>query len=252
MLYRAYVDEAGDRGFSAAACRYFVVSTAIVADSDDALLRSELAGLRGSLRRHPEHTLHFVKFSHSERLKAAQDIARSSLAAIASVVVHKELIARLGAADETSCIARPDAMYLWALGLLLERISSCVSENGGDEAIVTFSRLKGFRPWKLHDYRKALDASDGIDSRWHVFDGHPFRIEGPKTVELLQIADITASALFRAIEPDPYGNTEARYLAELSPKLYRRDGANVTECGLKTFPADVSRPGGPLAFLRDF
>ena len=144
-------------------------------------------------------------------------------------------------------------MYLWALGLLLERISSCVSENGGDEAIVTFvgSRVSG--AWKLHDYRKALEASDGIDSRWHVFDGHPFRIEGPKTVELLQIADITASALFRAIEPDPYGNTEVRYLAELSPKLYRRDGGQ-TSRNVASRPSrpNVSRPGGPLAFLRDF
>lgn len=62
MLYRVYVDEAGDRGISAASGCHFVVSAIIVPDSTDAKLREELAGLRKSLKRHPGHALHFVKF----------------------------------------------------------------------------------------------------------------------------------------------------------------------------------------------
>lgn len=88
--------------------------------------------------------------------------------------------------------------------------------------------------------------------RWSVFDGHPFRIDAPRAVELLQVADTTASALFRCIEPDRYGNTEPRYLEELAPKLYRRGSAEVTSYGLKAFPREVAEPGGPLAFLCDF
>lgn len=252
MLYRVYVDEAGDRGISAESDRHFVVSAIIVPDSGDAQLRSDLAELRASLGRHPGHVLHFVKFNHSQRLKAAQDVARFSFAAITNVIVHKDLIGQPHPAGETSYIARPDPMYLWALRLLLERISWYVDDNDGDEAIITFSRLKGFKPQKLHDYRTALETSDGVDIRWHILDGHPFRIDSPKVVELLQVADITASALFRAIEPDAYGNTEPRYLDELRPKLYRRGRASVTSYGLKTFPAAVSERGGPLAFLRDF
>jgi hypothetical protein len=37
MLYRVYVDEAGDRGISVASNRHFVVSAVIVADTSDAL-----------------------------------------------------------------------------------------------------------------------------------------------------------------------------------------------------------------------
>lgn len=143
-------------------------------------------------------------------------------------------------------------MYLWALRLLLERISQYVQDNDGDQAIVTFSHLKGFKPQKLHDYREALEASDRADIRWQVFNGHRFRINSPEAIELLQVADITASALFKAIEPDAFGNTEPRYLDELRPKLYRRGRANITSYGLKTFPTEVSERGGPLAFLRDF
>jgi Protein of unknown function (DUF3800) len=252
VLYRVYVDEAGDRGISLNSDRHFVVSAIIVPDRHDALLRAELAALRAALGRHPGHTLHFQKFSHSQRLKAVQDIADFSFATIANVIVHKDLIGQPFPAGNMAYISRPDPMYLWALRLLLERISWFVDDNGGTEAIVTFAHLKGFPAKKLHRYRDSLETSDGVDIRWQIFEGHPFRMDSPKTTELLQVADTTASALFRAIEPDRYGNTETRYLAELSPRLYRRGNASVTSYGLKTFPSDVSEAGGPLAFLRDF
>jgi hypothetical protein len=251
LLYRVYVDEAGDRGISKHSDRHFVVSAIIVPDASDAQLRTELAELRVALGRHPDHVLHFVKFSHSRRLKAVQDIASFSFAAIVNVIVHKDLIGQPLPAGDLAYISRPDPMYLWALRLLLERISWFVDDNGGTGAIVTFAHLKGFKARKLHEYRRALETSDGVDIRWKVFDEHPFRIDSPREVELLQIADTSASALFRAIEPDRYNNTEPRYLEELSPKIYRRGQGNITSYGLKVFPSDVSEVGGPLAFLRD-
>lgn len=251
MLYRVYVDEAGDRGVSAASDRHFVVSAVIIDDAFDAKVRTRLAALRDVLRRHPGHVLHFVKFSHSQRLKAAQDIASFPIAAIVNVVIHKDLIGQPMPAGETAYIPHPDPMYLWALRLLLERISWFATDNGGTDAIVTFGHLKGFRAKKLHDYRKALETSDGIAIRWDLFEGHPFRIDNPESVELLQVADTTASALFRAVEPDAYGNTERRYLEELAPKLYRPPGrGNITSYGLTVFPSRVCREGGPLDFLR--
>lgn len=252
MLYRVYVDEAGDRGVSPTSDRHFVVSAVIVPDAADRIVRSELAELRQSLCRHPAHVLHFVKFNHSERLKAVQDVANFSFATIANVVVRKDRIHRPHRRTDSAHISRPDPMYLWALRLLLKRISWYIQDVGGDGAVVTFSHLKGFKSQKLHDYRLALESSAGIDIHWPVFDGHRFRIKGAKSIELLQIADITASALFKAVEPDVFGNTETRYLNELRPKLYRRAGASITSFGLKTFPAETSNPGEPLAFLRDF
>ena len=250
MIYRVYVDEAGDRAISNGSSRHFVVSAVIVKDEDDAEMRTRLAHLRAALSRHPGHVLHFQKFSHSQRLKAVQDIAAAPLATVANVIVHKDLIGQPLPAGDMAYISRPDPMYLWALRLLLERVSWFVDDEGGRGAIVTFAHLKGFRAQKLHDYRRLLETSDGVDIRWSVFRGHPFRIDSPKGVELLQVADTAASALFRAIEPDRYGNTEPRYLEELAPKLYRRHKADITSYGLKTFPRRVSEAGGALEFLR--
>lgn len=251
MLYRVYVDEAGDRGISDSSGCHFVVSGVVVADPDEAQLRSGLRRLRADLGRRPDDVLHFVKFSHSQRLKAVQDIAASPLATIVSVIVHKDLIGQPFPSGNMAHISRPDPMYLWALRLLLERISWFVDDAAGDnEAIVTFAHLKGFKARKLHDYRKALEGNGDTGVRWQVFADHPFRVESPKSVELLQIADTTASALFRAIEPDAYGNTEMRYLNELRPKIYRRAEADFTSYGLKVFPSSVAEEAGPLAFLR--
>ncbi len=127
-----------------------------------------------------------------------------------------------------------------------------MDDNGGEGAIVTFAHLKGFKAQKLHDYRAALEATGEVDIRWHVFGRHPFRVDSPSAVELLQLADTSASALFRAVEPDAFGNTEPRYLEELRTKLYRREPGQVTSYGLKVFPVSVVQEGGSLAFLRDF
>ncbi len=190
MLYRVYVDEAGDRGISKSSGCHFVVSGVVVADPAEAELRDELRQLRADLGRRPEDVLHFVKFSHSQRLKAVQDIAASSLATVINLIVHKDLIGQPFPSGSMARISRPDPMYLWALRLLLERISWFVDDAGdANEAIVTFAHLKGFKAQKLHDYRAALEGNGDTGVRWPVFAGHPFRVETPKSVELLQVAD---------------------------------------------------------------
>ena len=252
MLYRVYVDEAGDRGMSPTSSTHFVVSAVIVADSSDATVRQELAVTRTALGRGPGHVLHFQKLTHSQRLKAAQDLAGFSIAAVTNVVIHKNLLGQPMPAGNVSFISRPDPMYLWALRLLLERVSWYCDEHGSGEAIVTFAHVRHFKAQKLHDYRRALSLTPGVQIRWPVYDHHRFRIDGPSYVELLQLADITASALFKAIEPDGYGNTETRYLSDLRPVLYRRGTANVVSYGLKVFPTAQAQPGGPLDFLRAY
>lgn len=251
MLYRVYVDESGDRGLSAKSDKHFVVSAVIVADSDESLVRSELGATRGALGRAPGHVLHFRKLSHSQRLKSVQDLATFSIATTTNVIVHKDLLGQPMPAGNMAYIAKPDPMYLWALRLLLERISWFCDEHGG-EAIVTFAHVRHFQARKLHDYRRALELTSGVQIRWPVFDRHPFRIASPNHVELLQAADIAASAVFKAVEPDDYGNREPRYLAELTPVLYRRGTANVTSYGLKVFPSAQANPGGSLDFLRQY
>lgn len=250
MLYRVYVDEAGGRGTSKRSDRHFAVAAVIVADANVGRTRGELAMLRTAVGRHPGHILHFRKLSHSQKLKSTQDVAASSIAAISTVTIHKNLLGQPLPAGNLAYIAQPDPMYLWALRLLLERVSWYVDEHGGTTAIVTFAHVQHFKTQKLHNYRRALEQTPGTEIRWGVFSGHPFRIDAPQKVELLQMADIGASALYKAVEPDAYGNVEPRYLRQLRPALYRRPPGSITSYGLKVFPDRVAAPGGPLDWLR--
>jgi hypothetical protein len=160
---------------------------------------------------------------------------------------------RVAAATPTggTFIKHPDPMYLYAVRLLLERVSWYVHENGGGPAIVTFAHLTRFPVAKLHSYRRALEQS-ATQIRWSAYQGHPWRVNHPNTIALLQLADATASALFKAVDPDQYGNTEDRYVRALAPKHYRRGQANITSYGLKVFPTSECKKGGSLEFLRAF
>jgi hypothetical protein len=130
-------------------------------------------------------------------------------------------------------------------------VSWYVEENDGT-AIVTFAHVRHFKTDKLHDYRHALEQAPEVEIRWPAFQGHRFRTDSPTHSHLLQFADAAASALFRAIEPDEYGNTERRYLENLSPKIYRRGAGLTTSYGMKVFPASECKPGTPLGWLRTF
>jgi hypothetical protein len=94
VLYRIYVDEAGDRGISAASSKYFVVSGVVVADEHDAAVRTERASLAQALGRQPGQVLHYRKLTHPQKVKAAQDIGRSGIATIVNVIIHRELAVR--------------------------------------------------------------------------------------------------------------------------------------------------------------
>lgn len=252
MLYRVYVDEAGDRGISPASSKHFVVSAVVVADEHDTTVRAEHAKLVQTLGRHSGHVLHFRKLTHPQKVKAAQDIGGSAIATITSVIIHKGPLGKPLPAGSMAHISRPDPMYLWALRLVLERVSWYVDEHGGTDAIVTFAHVRHFKAEKLHNYRRALELNSEVKIRHHVFTGHHFRIDSPDQMRLLQLADAAASSVFRAVEPDEYGNTERRYLEDLSPTIYRRGSTKTTSYGLKVFPASECAYGTPLAWLQKF
>jgi len=251
-MYRVYIDEAGDRGMKPASSDHFVVSAIIVADVLDAQVRTELATLSQLLGRKPGQVLHFRNLTHPQKVKATQDIAASSIATITNAIICKRHLAGAAALPgSTAYITHPDPMYLWALRLLLERVSWWIRDHGDGTSIVTFAQIKNFQAHKLHSYRNALEMSP-TNIHWPSFAGHAFRIASMDAVELLQFADSTASALYAAIEPDQFGNVEVRYLQNMAAKLYRYGDSAVTAYGLKVFPPGQADPGGTLHHLRRY
>lgn len=249
MILRAFVDESGDRGIAPASSAHFVTAAVLVEDSQISPGRAALDQLRIDLGRRPGHVLHFRNLTHPQKVKATQDLAGFPIEVISCSIVCKRNLGQPTPAGNMAYISRPDPMYLWALRLLLERISWYARDNGAAEVIVTFAHVRRFKVQKLHAYRQALQLSQ-TQIWWPAFNAHPFRVSDHGVSELLQLADISASALFNAIEPDAYGNVEDRYLRNLSPKLYRRGTGAITSYGLKVFPTAEANAGGSLHRLR--
>lgn len=250
VKWRVYIDEAGDRGMSPTSSSHFVTSAVVVPDDSDLQCRKELAALHETLDRRPSEVLHFQKLSHSNRLKATQDIAGFSFGAISNVILCKSGFSEPLPDGTVPYIANPDPMYLWAMRLLLERVSWYCRDNGGGAAITTFAHVRRFKTAKLHSYLSLLRQSDTtIDTA--TFQSHPLRINSPDKIELLQLADIAASALFAAIEPDRFGNLEPRYFEQLIPRIYRRGARPITSYGLKVFPPEAASASGTLAWLSE-
>src|SRR5262249_27266299 len=127
-----------------------------------------------------------------------------------------------------TALSDPAMMYNYAIRRLLERVSWYVDEHNG-EAIVTFAHVRRFPYAKLKRYLKIL-AMQPTEIRWHAF--RKFRIDQPRRVRPLQVADLAAGCLYSALKEDDFGDFEPSYLMELAPRIYVRGSGAVTSYGM--------------------
>jgi hypothetical protein len=224
----AFLDEAGDRSHGAKATDHFVMA-AVVLDASDLTAASQmLSRLRTDLGRRPTDPLHWRNLkSHSQRLHAAQIVGDFEKLTVSSVVVCKRLLSEAPIRDQ-------DAAYLYTLRYLVERLS-WLARDSGTSLTYTLAHIVRFKLGKLRQYEAALGREPHCKIAWtHI--GGPGSLNQPARVEHLQIADVAASAMYQAFEPDPYGNTERRYLEAIVPRLYRHPPGPLTSYGLKMHP----------------
>ncbi|MEU1197410.1 DUF3800 domain-containing protein [Streptomyces sp. NPDC005813] len=228
----AFIDEAGVRSHSKASSDHFVMTAVIVADEDLPLAQQFLAQLRLDLGRRPGDPLHWVEFKkHEQRVHAAKSLGSQQWATISSVVVCKRHLN-----DQLS----ESQFYLYTFRYLLERLSWFARDS---RAILSYTLAHITRPQmtlaELRQYESALQAMP-TSITWGALDPKGGGIDQPKRIEMLQCADLAASATYRAFELDRYGNSEPRYLQEMAGRLYRRGvgAAALTSYGMKLHPGD--------------
>lgn len=216
-------------------------------------VRERLGDLKVALGRHRYQVLHFRNLRpKSKRLEAARAVASLPIARVMNVIIDKSRISGEGPAGDISFIAQADPMYLWALRLLLERVSWYARVIHRQDLLMTFSHVQGFKEGKLTAYREALEKQRDdpeMSIEWDLFDAHRFVIASPKTVDLLQVADVAASAVFQAIEP---GRDGRQYLDALMPVIYKRPPNQITSYGLKVFPKKTIQIGEDLFWLTGY
>lgn len=228
----AFIDEAGVRSRSKASSDHFIMSAIVVEDHDIPPAAQFLAQLRSELGRQPGDALHWVGLKkHEQRVHAAKSLGGQQWATLSSVIACKRHL---------STQITDSQFYLYTFRYLLERLSWFARDSG---SILTYTLAHITRPQmtigEVRQYEAILRAMP-TSIAWASLDPRGGRIDQPARVEMLQCADLAASATFRAFEPDAYGNTEVRYLQELTPRLYRRGASPITSYGMKMHPWDVS------------
>jgi hypothetical protein len=227
----AFIDEAGQRARTAASSSHFVMTAVVIPDEHLASSVQLLAQLRRDLGRRPGDTLHWQNLkSHSLRLHAAKTVGSIQWITVSSVIVCKP---RLSGGPLTD-----DQSYLYTFRYLLERLS-WLARDQGRQLHYTLAHVVRFKLSKLRQYETALRNVPECQVHWPSLDPAGGRLDQPSRIEQLQLADICASAIFRAFESDDFGNTEPRYLQELAGRLYRRGAAPLTSYGLKIHPTNA-------------
>jgi Protein of unknown function (DUF3800) len=229
----AYVDEAGDEGFSfsSGSSEWFVLSAVLTLKAEDLETVKLVDRVRHRLKRPDRKPLHFRDLRHEHRLPFIAEVSRAPLRVIA-LLIHKPSL-------QAEVLRQPGRLYFHAAQDLIEGVSRLCQDarprQGDGTAEVVFSNRSGMSYEDLSSFIVQTDR----------FQGAPIRCDqihacsaGQKVG--LQIADAVASGFFKAVEPSEYGHTEDRYARMLKPVLYRK-GETYRGYGLRFWPVEKDR-----------
>lgn len=244
----AYVDESGDEGFvfntdGTGSSRWFVISAAVIRQTNDLQMVSCLKEVRAVLKKEPKTPLHFVDLKHEQRVPYIRRVGGLPIRTV-SVLVYKPLITEPEKFQNTKYL-----LYRYATRLLLERVSWLGRDQrrageGDGFTEVIFSNRSNMSYEDIRSYlRLLLQQSDANPQQVQidptVIDPERIRAVEHSKLAGLQVADAVASGFHFALKRNRYGETETSYLPHLKKSIYRHKGVSIGY-GLKLWPEDFS------------
>jgi Protein of unknown function (DUF3800) len=243
--FRVYIDESGEEGFvfrpdGSGSSRWLILSAVVTRHDNDLQVVRLMERARQLLGRAPKQALHFCKLSHAQRVVWAREIAATPIRTV-SVLIHKPSIR-----EPERFQSQKHLLYRYASRYLLERVSWLCRDHqkpdgGNGQAEVIFSNRSQMSYDDLRGYLRKLKEETGdfgVTIDWSVLNPEAIRAVEHSQLAGLQVADAVASSLFAALNPNPYGDTEDKYVRLLLPTAYRHKGM-VLGYGLKFWPGDV-------------
>lgn len=234
-----YVDETGDRGFSAKSSPFFAMTALMVPGEDDREVRFTAAGLRSLVNTtKPLHWVDHFKAKHGDRRRfAAAKLAQMVSSRVVHVITPKTAVA-------------PDAgvrdgvrFYNFSTRLLLERVAHAAERwpGGPRLAIVRLGYVKGMDHTATAAYlSRVRQGQCGFsDVPWQHIRWAPTWCD--TTWDGIQLADIHAGLLNIALSGKPSDDACAENLLLCRRQLYR-NGSRVLGWGVKVYrdPAFVT------------
>lgn len=248
MEFVAYIDEAGDDGFSMLSSglptgqsQWLVLGAYLVTSEQDRQLPQWRNAILNNFPRRQSQILHFNELKHEQKVVVSSLIANLP-GEIAITISNK---ATLPGSRFAQTFSRKGYLYNYLVRWLLERLTAhcrrCAGANAPCSLRVVFSKRKGMNYQAMRDYlvlmrdeRELLPPVRSID--WSVLDIDAVEVENHSKRAGLQLADCATSAFFAGLEPNGYGFTEPRYGVSLRQRLLQQNG-EVLNCGLTPVPS---------------
>lgn len=227
----AYIDESGDEGFTfrddgSGSSRWFVLSALVVRKENDLLMVKAAREARELIRLGDKKPIHFCKLRHEQRTPVSRIVGGLPVRTV-SILIHKPCIS-----DPEIFQQQAYSLYRYASRLLLERVSwLCRDEHDGkrgdgrveliysNRSAMSYDDLRGYIS-QLHQGRSAQQ----VTIAWDVVSESLVRAVNHDQMAGLQLADVVASSVYQAVNPNFYGDTEESYLANLKRTIYRHKG----------------------------
>lgn len=240
----AYIDESGDEGFKfnpdgSGSSRWFILSAVVVRKTNDSQIVAGAKRAREALKFDLKQQIHFCKLRHEQRVPVARVIGNLPVKTV-SILIHKPSIA-----DPEIFQQDAYSLYRYASRLLLERISWLCRDHrkkdeGDGRVQLIYSNRSAMSYEDLRAYISQLHHKPNgqtVNIDWDVIDENMVRAVNHEKMAGLQLADVVASSIYQAVNPNRYGDTETKYFEMLAKTVYQRKSKH-EGYGLKFWCAD--------------
>ncbi|WP_254682759.1 DUF3800 domain-containing protein [Phaeobacter inhibens] len=250
------MDEAGDEGFgklrnsnSGGQSAWLLLGGIVVSKENDRLLPSWRDEIMDQFPKKRRRDLHFHKLKHEQKVLASRTLAEKPFGACV-VASYKPTLLDLGD-RKLEVFKSKGHLYNYLVRFLLERVTSACatkSHTAGRQCkvYVTFSKRGGTDYEVMRDYlflmrdgREIVRPVRSID--WSVLHPEDVKVEDHSNRAGLQIADVATSAVYNALEPNLYGDTEPRYANNLRSRFLKIN-SQILNCGITLVPRACTIP----------
>lgn len=271
--FTLYIDEAGDEGISRVrpqdkdgASEYFVLAGVLIQSHRVKELNAHVNNMQSVANLPAGSEIHFRDLSRDEQLAMVRSAAefRAGLLCVASnkrnIRGYRNLRVEASILETKRNGKIAPQKYNWfynnTVRYLLEAASkecarwSSPIRSRRSKIDVVFSLRKEFSYTQMTAYLEYLRTKGGSEPfnnlhniDWSVMSPYLVRAEKAKDVLGLQFADCVASAVYRAIDEDWFGQTVPEYLELLGPKFLKGAGNETAQGhGFKLLPKSFTAP----------
>ncbi|SOE12139.1 Protein of unknown function [Streptomyces sp. 2323.1] len=234
-----YVDETGDRGFSArsqAQSPFFAMTALALPQEDEWMVTCAAGGLRALVHSgQPQQLLkpihwveHFKAKNPQRRSQAAHALASIPTARVIHVIAHKETLHQ-----DAELRRDKGVFYNYTTRLLLERVAYLAREWPGGKrlAIVRLGQVKHMDHRDCASYLDRVRSGETFGVPWQHIKWPPTWVN--TACNGIQLADVHAGLLNSALSGNPQDTACAENLQKISHQLRRSARGDLDGYGIK-------------------